>query len=278
MSLAKKLSASLCAAALLFASAACTSSDNSRATVTVTETSLDIATYTEYDTPDENPDATFPSMHEAPNDTEAPSSLPTSIVTPPPPLKPPATTVQPSVNSDDQKELTEYLNNPERKELYRANFTPAALRVAIELNKGTFGPVQRYNSYKLPLKGEVGWGGIGTVDGANVVAYAGVWFEANGGIDFKKGVQWMILDPGEDALGINIDSPYGNNKIWYSFLDTTVDSTGPVRVTTTSPYEAGTETDYEMANTVEKSTDLDRDVILALRDDMDMLFGAGWNN
>lgn len=90
----------------------------------------------------------------------------------------------------DQRGALSYLNSPERIKRYSAIW-PSSVKVAKALLDGKFGPIEKYDGDKKPLKSDyIGWGGMQSKDYS---FYAWVYWYRNGVPDFSKGVQGFSI-------------------------------------------------------------------------------------
>lgn len=145
---------------------------------------------------------------------EESTSPQTVTVTVPAPVTTLSTPIRTELDIEADKQrvvrMEEYIHSSERNELYDAYFTPASVKIAQALEAGEFGPTDKYNEHKLPWSGDVGWGGITTKDDAPASAnkaYAWVWFEQDGSIDYARGVLGASITSTNLNLTIQIEAP-----------------------------------------------------------------------
>lgn len=109
----------------------------------------------------------------------------------------------------EQRAAMIYMRSPQRVQRYQQMWG-AAEKVARALYAGEFGPVTKYDDWKNDLvPGYTGWGGMQSLDHQY---YAWVWWNADGTIDYSKGVQGFAV------LGLHVESLDLGNGPFTSFI------------------------------------------------------------
>ncbi len=205
---------------------------------------------------------------------------PTPTVTVTKTVTAPAPTASSGISGADIARLREeevaakaYLNSSDRIQMFKHNFEPAALRIAKGLESGGFGPTDKYNNLKLPLKGEVGWGGIASLKGAITSAYAWVWFDATGKIDYGRGIKGASINDGTPNGNVQIETE--GVEAPYQILLKQPDGTHVTLV----HFSADTSNSgYVYPQSTTELIQLDRMAIGRLNANMAKAFGPNWQN
>lgn len=217
--------------------------------------------------------------------TEAASTPPAAPSTPAasPATTPPATSAAPAtveVTLTEQELAVQYLNSRERDLMYRTNVAPAMVRIAEALSNGELGETYQYDELSNQRQtGYTGWGGIATTTETGPSAYAWVYYNQDGSIDYGRGIRGISLYPGGNTPGIQIDeqNPDLFTFRWGVLLETP--EGGPARMTGYSSIGAppADESVYDLPESLEELQQLDRDAITALNQSMQITFGPDWN-
>lgn len=193
----------------------------------------------------------------------------------------------------NEKGKAAYAKSANRAVIYQ-DYNIAKIIVARALEQGKFGTPYRYNSMKTKwLTGQVGWGGIDVnMDGVQVMSKAGllalVYFNADGSINFSKGVQAISVDAGPQYKGVLIFDtmmPSGPTALPYDVsLDQSDTKRGKLWVSCIQ--DQGFDDDYclnpnsSFRNTSDAQSlaELDMAGKDALDASMAKLFGADWRS
>lgn len=149
----------------------------------------------------------------------APKPAPTVTVT----VTAPAPTASPKPTVPESTAVTEgnrgwrmnWVSDPNRKVLFQ-DYPKASVIVAKALINGQFGPTHKYNEWKTDwIPGQVGWGGISANAGGDATfdkpgAFAWVYWNADGSVDWSKGVPDFSIDMGPEYIGVM----YFSHDIW----------------------------------------------------------------
>ena len=174
----------------------------------------------------------------------APKPVPTVTVTVTAPAPTPTASPTPTVpESTTVTELNrglrmEWVSDPNRKVLFQ-DFPKASVIVAKALLDGKFGTAYRYNEWKTDwVHGQTGWGGISANYGGDATsdkpgAFAWVYWNADGSVDWSKGVPDFGIDMGPKYFGLLYYSTDGfDENVKHSVsLDAATDNRDSVYVT-----------------------------------------------
>lgn len=180
---------------------------------------------------------------------------------------------------EDQQFGLEYLQSSNRQLMYENIAPQAAVRIAQALENGELGEVYRYDEWKQDkAEGYTGWGGIATVKGNQPEAYAWVFYNPDGSIDYTKGVTGFSITP-KGGHEVQIEQNGENDAKWNGYLRSTEVPLTHVITTsylghTEQPQVEGSPFIYPL--NLNELQELDSQAIQRLEANMAAVFGPDW--
>lgn len=113
----------------------------------------------------------------------------------------------PATEEKNRAQRMSWANDPTRAALFE-DYPEAGITVARALIGGAFGPTEKYNGAKTEWNpGQSGWGAIYANVGLNSTpnkpgAFAEVYWNTDGSVDWSRGVQGFSIDMGVRHFGI----------------------------------------------------------------------------
>lgn len=183
------------------------------------------------------------------------------------------------------KQVLAYLTSKERATEFKRIAPKAGIKIAQALQAGKFGKVFRYDGNKVALQPhETGWGGISTLNSSKIVAFAWVYWKADGSIDYTKPITQVALTAKTDSTHATAVNIFGPNSAGFDYWNvamasgkkTEVDPTLFTGSATLGPEDANFGNFFEPTD-LAGVTDLDTRALNQFIDNMNSWFGPSWN-